>query len=184
MLYVTGGSSGAHALNRLIGNSLPKLLSYWVVIHQTGDTKLTGDYEHLQQIRGELSTDRKERYIIKKFTATDEIGWIYKNADIVVGRAGVNTVLELMATRTKALLFPLAAGQKDEQLKNAKMYAESGLGEYLTHIPQSNEFVSHLKKLSQKAKKSVKLDTIHKEAAAKIADIVIKTYEKKRKEAA
>jgi len=47
-LYITGGSSGSHAINFLVEKSLEKLLEKFTVIHQTGDAKAHADFEKLQ----------------------------------------------------------------------------------------------------------------------------------------
>ena len=36
LLFVTGGSSGARALNELVYHALPELVRHWFVVHQTG----------------------------------------------------------------------------------------------------------------------------------------------------
>jgi UDP-N-acetylglucosamine--N-acetylmuramyl-(pentapeptide) pyrophosphoryl-undecaprenol N-acetylglucosamine transferase len=51
------------------------------------------------------------------------------NADLVVGRAGINTVTELIYLHKPAFLIPLPFSQKNEQLKNALFLKELGLGE-------------------------------------------------------
>ena len=49
LLYITGGSGGAHGINVLIEESLDQLLENYTVIHQTGDAKEFGDYDRLMQ---------------------------------------------------------------------------------------------------------------------------------------
>lgn len=125
IIYITGGSTGAHIINQTVQTILPKLLKKYTVIHQTGATTLTNDYEKLNEFKKNLNPDLEKNYIVKKYVTPEEIGWVYKNADLVVSRAGMNTVLELAALNKKALLIPLEAGQKNEQYENAKLLEET-----------------------------------------------------------
>jgi len=187
IIYITGGSTGAHYINNLVKDSLTHLLKLGVVVHQTGDTTLTNDYGKLQKIRASLTESEKERYIIKKFVPAEELGWLYKNADLVIARSGINTVLELLATKSVALLLPLKVGQKNEQLENAKYFASSGLGEYLENDVTPDLFIAKIKDLlknSIEKKKSAKDIYEHNNAAEAIVNELVSHYEKKRKKTA
>lgn len=131
ILFVMGGSTGAHIINTYVEYTLKSLLSDFTVIHQTGDAQEYQDFNRLSTLRRRLSPRMQKRYLLQKFIMPDEIGWLYENATVILSRAGANTVSELLACRKKALLIPLSHGQHNEQLENAKLYAESGLGEYI-----------------------------------------------------
>lgn len=130
LLYITGGSTGSHAVNGFIAQTIGPLLESYSVIHQTGDSEFK-DFEKLEAIRESLTPDMQKRYVIKKYIYPDEIGWILKNADIIVGRAGINTVNEILTLHKKAVLIPLPHGQKGEQKANAELVEKSGLGYYI-----------------------------------------------------
>lgn len=151
LLYITGGSTGAHAINAITSEMLEVLLQDFSVIHQTGDSQEFLDYDMLSRKKEGLIESLKKRYVIKKFILPSEIGWIYENAEVVFSRAGINTVTELLALNKKALLIPLPYGQKNEQLKNAQMYEQSGLGTYLLQSDATSEkVISSLKDLRDK----------------------------------
>ncbi len=186
IIYITGGSTGAHKINMLVKEALNDLLKDFVVIHQTGDTTLTNDYISLQDLRKSLPEDEKESYILKKFVEPDELAWIYKNADVVVARSGINTTLELITTKSVALLIPLKVGQKDEQLKNAKYYEKTGLGIYHEQEGLTPEkFLSDIARLvkeSSTRKKNAKTQSYPDNPAQQIVNILISIYEAKRGE--
>lgn len=131
VIYVTGGSTGSNTINCLIEDSLENLLSKYIVIHQTGDNKTTNDFERLSKKRECLEEDLKKKYILKKFILPSEIGYIYRISDLVISRAGINTVTEILALGKMALFIPLPHGQKHEQLDNARLVKEIGLGAYI-----------------------------------------------------
>ena len=177
VLYVTGGSAGAHAINTIIEYILPELLRNFVVIHQTGDAREFSDYERLTKLRNSLSGELKSRYLIKKFILPEEIGGVYKQADVVLSRAGANTVSELIALRKRALLIPLPFGQQEEQLENAKYYENTNLGEY---ILQKNVNLNILVKklLSIRELKTPSMPSFKNDGAEKIAREVFTILEK------
>jgi UDP-N-acetylglucosamine--N-acetylmuramyl-(pentapeptide) pyrophosphoryl-undecaprenol N-acetylglucosamine transferase len=130
VLYITGGSAGAHAINDLIGGCVEKLLESFNIIHQTGDAKEFSDFDRLSKIRDGLSDKLKSKYLLRKFLDPGEVFDILKNADLVVGRSGINTVFEIMYFGVPAFLIPLPFGQKNEQLENAEYLKNLGLSEY------------------------------------------------------
>lgn len=186
IIYITGGSTGAHKINMLVKDSLKELLKDFAVIHQTGDTTLTNDYTSLQDLRKSLSEDEKDSYILKKFVEADELAWIYKNASVVVARSGINTTLELIATKSVALLIPLKVGQKDEQLENAKYYEKTGLGIYHEQDALTpDKFVSDVNMLAKESfdrKRDAKTQNYPDNPAQHIVNVLISIYEAKREE--
>lgn len=127
ILYITGGSGGSSAINAMVFDSLEKLLEKFTILHQTGNSKLTQDFEKAKSIQKALDRDKSKNYIVKEFVGHEEIGWVLKNASMVVSRSGINTVIELMALEKISLLIPLPHGQGDEQVKNANLLKSVGL---------------------------------------------------------
>jgi UDP-N-acetylglucosamine--N-acetylmuramyl-(pentapeptide) pyrophosphoryl-undecaprenol N-acetylglucosamine transferase len=129
VLYITGGSSGSHALNLLVEESLSKLLEQFKVIHQTGDAKEFADYKRLEEVKNKLNSNLSKNYHLQKFYTAGEAVNNLQTADLVVGRAGINTITELIYFQKPAFLIPLPFAQREEQLKNALFLKELGLGE-------------------------------------------------------
>lgn len=130
-IYITGGSSGSHALNILIEGCIRGLLKKYNVIHQTGDAKEFNDFDRLKKLRDILPAKIRERYVIKKFIDPSETGLILKGSSMIISRSGMNTITELIYFEKPAVLIPLPFSQRNEQLKNAKFLEKLGLGKVL-----------------------------------------------------
>lgn len=172
LIYITGGSAGAHAINTLIKEILPELVAHYNIIHQTGDAQEFLDFDKLTALRNSLDRNLQRRYQVRKFIDSDEIGWVYKHAEIVISRAGANTVQELIALNKKAILIPLPYGQKSEQLENAKQYKKTGLGTYI----EQNEVQAKtlLDLMNEEEKKKITEVALDKNTAAQnISEILL-----------
>jgi len=167
LIYVTGGGAGAHAINLLVEKSLDKLLEKFSIIHQTGWSEIYRDFERLER-------QKNKRYECKKFLNVKEAALAISNADLVVGRSGINTVTELIYLKKPAFLIPISVGQNNEQLKNAKYIQNLGLGEYKEQYLLTPElFVSTIESMLVKIK-SYKLreELSFEDAAGKIVEVL------------
>jgi UDP-N-acetylglucosamine--N-acetylmuramyl-(pentapeptide) pyrophosphoryl-undecaprenol N-acetylglucosamine transferase len=175
VIYVTGGSQGSHFINLMVSGVLTRLLEKYTVIHQTGASEEFKDYDKLTILKDGLNKN-KENYLLSKFYSEDIVGSILKQADLVVSRAGVNTISELIVLRKPSYLIPLPVSQKDEQHKNAEFLRNLGLGEigdqrsltperFLTEI---NEMMDNLGKYKLKSSK----EHFPKNAADRIVEVI------------
>lgn len=171
-LFVTGGSTGAHPINEIIENGLEEFLNHFVIIHQTGDAQEFKDFERLENRKKSLPENLQKKYALRKFILPEEIGWVYKNADVILARSGINTVTELVTLSKKALLVPLPYGQANEQLENAKYYAKTGLGGYIKQDDATPDMV--LQKLLEIEKNKTSATALPKDntAAQNIINVV------------
>lgn len=128
-IYFTGGKQGAHVINKEVFKILPRLLENFNIIHQCGSTSLFEDMKTALSLKKELKED--VNYLVKDYFFEGEIGSIFKSADFVVSRAGAHTVYELLSLNKPALLIPIPWSSKNEQLHNAQMFKQAGLGEIL-----------------------------------------------------
>lgn len=131
IIYITGGSTGSHFINTLVEGCIRQLLDKFIVIHQTGDAQKHNDFVHLQNQRERLSSELKARYTITKFVEPSQVGFILENCDLVISRAGVNIITELIYFEKPAILIPLPFSQREEQLKNARFFEMHKLGEVI-----------------------------------------------------
>ena len=131
LIYITGGSSGSHFINTLVEGCIRQLLEKFIIIHQTGDAQKYHDFDRLKKLRESLPFELKERYRLTKFVEPENIGLIMQRANLVVSRAGINTVTELIFFKKPSLLIPLPSSQKNDQLKNALYLKSLGLSEVL-----------------------------------------------------
>ena len=122
-LFVTGGSRGSQTINTFVLKALDKLLKKYIVIHQTGFL----DYKKINKLRKSLPKDLKERYEVYPVLDPMDIDGVYKRADIIVARAGANTVSEIIATKRPSVLIPIPWAYGNEQVKNAEFAEKFGL---------------------------------------------------------
>jgi len=130
MVLIMGGSQGSHAINLAVWECLDKLIKFASIIHVTGDNKF-GDFEKSKRL-GELMKLGK-RYQVFKWIGED-YGIYLKKADLVVCRAGINTLSELAYVGKPALVIPIPYIYLDEQNQNARYFEGLGLVKIL---PQS-----------------------------------------------
>jgi len=128
IIYITGGNQGANTINRRLLKILPHVLAKANIIHQTGKSSLTNDYEQALAVKAKLPGKLQKRYVILDNVFASEIGEIFHKADLIVSRAGANTVTEVLALGKLAVLVPLPWSSHHEQLRNAELAAATGLG--------------------------------------------------------
>lgn len=158
-IYVTGGKQGAHLINQAVKEALPQLLSHYNLIHQCGSTSLHQDFRLMSRVRSRLPQRLRQRYLVKEYFFSDEIGAVFSLADLVVSRAGAHVVAELAALGKPALFIPLPWSYQAEQEKNAQILLEVGLADIFpqeklsgaTLINQIGRIVKNLAKYRQGA---------------------------------
>jgi UDP-N-acetylglucosamine--N-acetylmuramyl-(pentapeptide) pyrophosphoryl-undecaprenol N-acetylglucosamine transferase len=131
LIYVTGGSTGAHAINEVFFELIPQLVKEYTIVHQTGKNTQFEDSKKAYELKTELPRDVQKNYIPRPFFLPEEVSFLFQNAALVVSRSGINTVTELMALGTPGLLIPLPFGQLNEQKENAQLFEKTGGGKYL-----------------------------------------------------
>lgn len=153
-IYVTGGNQGSHTINKAVLEIIDSILDKFDLIWQTGDSKEYKDFDNIP---------RRDHLTVRKFIPSTEIGDVFAKSDLVISRAGANTVTELAALGIPSILIPIPWVHDSEQQKNADTLAEFGGSKVLaqdsltpqTLLSEINEIMSNLKKfqdLSEKAK--------------------------------
>lgn len=167
-ILITGGNQGSHTINKTVEESLDKLTKIANIIHVTGDNKFK-DYERLKE-----KGDYGGKYLVKKWIEK-EYGAVLQKADLVISRAGINTLSELAYLGKPALVIPFEPLYKNEQKKNAIFFQDQGLVKVLYQSELSaNSLVENIKlmlknldQLKQKAKNAK--TAIIPEAAKRLA---------------
>jgi len=117
VLLVTGGSQGASAINACVRESLPELLANFRIVHLCG--------------KGNLSGIQQPDYVEFEYLS-DEMPDVLAMADIVISRAGANTLFELLALKKPHLLIPLPLGKsRGDQIQNAASFSNQGFSKVL-----------------------------------------------------
>ena len=127
VILVMGGSLGAAAVNEAVRKILPTLLKDFHVIHLCGKGKLDAS---LSGLSGYVQYE----YI------NEELKDLFALADIVISRAGANSICELLALHKPNLLIPLsAAASRGDQILNALSFEKQGFSLVLEEEAISNE---------------------------------------------
>jgi UDP-N-acetylglucosamine--N-acetylmuramyl-(pentapeptide) pyrophosphoryl-undecaprenol N-acetylglucosamine transferase len=119
MLFVTGGSQGAHALNlRMVeaAAQLGDLKERIQIVHQTGEK----DRDEVDGKYRALGFPAEVHAFIR------EMAQAYLRADLVVCRAGAATLAELTVSRKPAILVPYPHAADNHQELNAKEMVDAG----------------------------------------------------------
>jgi UDP-N-acetylglucosamine--N-acetylmuramyl-(pentapeptide) pyrophosphoryl-undecaprenol N-acetylglucosamine transferase len=178
VIYVTGGNQGAHALNSLVFESLSSLLSEFFVIHQTGNSQVYNDYAVSVKLREKLHPSLAGRYFCFDYVGPAIIGDIYGYADVVVSRAGINTLCELWALRKKGVIFPITHIKHAEQEYNAAYFARSGLGVSLRlEDTSAAQFLAAVHTLLDTPLKETASIHVPSDAASQLAQVVLTAAE-------
>lgn len=115
-LLVTGGSQGARRINESVSAAAPELAAAGVqVLHVVGP-------------KGEAHVERsvgEPPYVVLPYV--DRMDLAYAAADLVVCRAGANTVTEVSAVGLPAVFVPLPIGNGEQDL-NARPVVDAGGG--------------------------------------------------------
>lgn len=188
-LYITGGNQGAHEINKRIFPIIIRLLGDYNVIHQTGNSSVTGDYGKAKVTKQELPGKTKGVYIVQDYFHADQIGEIYSLSDLIISRGGANTTLEFLALGKVAIIIPIPWLNYGEQEKNADYLENIGLGKKLqqnndlTPDVLMNEINSAFDLVNkQKAFNGKSIDEVKKLAQSKVkfdaAEKVVEEIEK------
>lgn len=114
VLLIVGGSSGSRVINDAVRQVLPQLLERFNIIHLCG--------------KGNLDTSLNDRagYTQMEY-ASEELPDIFALADLVISRAGANSICELLALHKPNILIPLsAAASRGDQILNANSFKKQG----------------------------------------------------------
>ncbi len=124
VLLVLGGSQGAHRLNTLLPEAIDLidvLPPGFRVIHQTG----SADEE---AVRAAYRQRGIAAEVAPFFT---DMATVYRQASLVVSRAGATTLAELTALGKPAVLVPFPFAADDHQRKNAEALVAGGAARML-----------------------------------------------------
>jgi len=131
-LFILGGSQGATAINRAMIEALPALEEIkkdLMIIHQTGE----GDYRWVKDAYAEQGFQAAVHPFIT------EMAPCYREAHLVICRAGAATVTELCAWGRGSVLIPYPYAADDHQRKNAEVIVRHGAGRMILNAELSGK---------------------------------------------
>lgn len=167
-LLIFGGSQGAHAINRVVMDSVAALrvrIPGIQLIHQTGER----DYNDAQAAYANLSGS------VEAFRFIDDMPGRFAQADLLICRSGASTVAEVTAAGKPAVFVPFPRAADDHQKRNAEALECAGAAVMLEESKLSRESLvqavsslfsepSRLERMGQAARK-----LSHPDAARDIA---------------
>ena len=121
-IFIWGGSLGARVINEHVVEILPDLLRHHQVIHQTGEKNIE-DVKHKAGVLG-IKAGR-EGYHAVPFIG-EELKDILALADIVISRAGSNSISEIAANKKPAIIIPIENSANGHQKTNAYAVGQAG----------------------------------------------------------
>ncbi|MFC7394169.1 undecaprenyldiphospho-muramoylpentapeptide beta-N-acetylglucosaminyltransferase [Scopulibacillus cellulosilyticus] len=118
VLLIMGGSQGAERINEIVRTCLNKLLKDFFIVHICGKGKVDSSIQ--------LKGYQQFEYV------NEELADLMAMADMVVSRAGSNSIFECLALQKPMLLIPLSNGaSRGDQILNAQSFMNSGYAEIL-----------------------------------------------------
>lgn len=157
-----GGSLGAKAINKTVLEALSELTKTYNIIHIVG--------------KGNLSNTKKDGYFEVEFV--NNIEHYFALCDIVVSRAGSNSINEFLSLNKPMLLIPLPKDQsRGDQILNAYEFKKNNLAVVLEQqYLNKNSLIENINNLNKNKNKYVTLmkNKTEKNAVQEIYNLILK----------
>lgn len=147
-ILILGGSQGAAKINEIVLSALPDLVSLVNIIHQTGPK----NFKNVQEISQVVLTKNPHATRYHPINYLDEVSYQRAAgvANIVVSRAGSNSIAEIGIWKKPAILIPIPESVSHDQRTNAYAYAQTGAATVLEEENLTPHlFVSEIKRIIQ-----------------------------------
>lgn len=123
-ILIFGGSQGSLKINETVLSALPDFVSFANVIHQTGQAH----FKEVEAVaRVVLAKDTHvNRYHPIGYLSVVSLQRAAGVADLIVSRAGANSIAEIALWKKPAILIPIPESVSHDQRTNAYAYARTG----------------------------------------------------------
>ena len=119
VILMMGGSQGSKKLNTYLRDGLESILKNYNVVHICGKGNLENELEN--------TSGYKQFEYVK-----DELPHIFAMADMVISRAGANSIYEILALKKPNLLIPLSKNvSRGDQILNANSFSKQGFSKVI-----------------------------------------------------
>ncbi len=124
LVFLFGGSQGARVLNQAMIAALPRLKASGRplrILHQTGKADLAevrAGYAREEAAGGGIEAEA--------LPFIEDMAGAYREARVVVSRAGASAVSEIAAARRASILAPIPGSSGEHQLRNAQLLERAG----------------------------------------------------------
>lgn len=179
VMLIFAGSQGATAINEVVFAGLDIILKNYNVIHHTGK----GDIEQARVMAHNLPASLRDCYRPFDFLSTELADALFY-ADIVIGRAGANSIAEIAAHSKPAILIPSPYAANDHQQRNAELLERMGAARVIQQQDLSPiRLISEIDKiLANPEVKKYLQSSIHElwiaDSASRIAHIILQSNQK------
>ena len=164
-LLVLGGSLGAQWINETLEKECNDICDKFDVFLVSGKRK---------QILCSASNFEQTELL-----PANELSKKLRESDIVVSRAGANSLFEIIAAKKPSVIIPLPSAARDHQRQNAHWFEEKGLCRVLEQDSKKT-LLNTLLEAQNDAVMTKKLQkSMIKNAASEIAEIITNTLKKK-----
>jgi UDP-N-acetylglucosamine--N-acetylmuramyl-(pentapeptide) pyrophosphoryl-undecaprenol N-acetylglucosamine transferase len=144
-VFVLGGSTGAKNINDTVLDSLPDLVKFCQIIHQTGKKNIDVVKETSQVVLS--NSQYKNRYKPFDYLNVLAMRMAAGASDLVVSRAG-STIFEIASWAKASIIIPIPEITSHDQRSNAFEYARSGAAEVIEEVNLSpHVFSSEIERL-------------------------------------
>ncbi|MDZ5711924.1 undecaprenyldiphospho-muramoylpentapeptide beta-N-acetylglucosaminyltransferase [Jeotgalibacillus haloalkalitolerans] len=112
VILIMGGSLGAKGINETVRDALPDLIEHYSIIHLCG--------------KGNVIKNDHPDYIQYEFVS-NELPDLIAASDLVISRAGSNSIFEFLALKKPMILIPLSKeASRGDQILNANSFVQQG----------------------------------------------------------
>ena len=119
VLLIMGGSIGSRFINNAVWESLDTLLEKFQIVHLVGKGNINND------LIGKAGYQQYE-------FISEQLNDIFAMTDIMISRAGANSISEILALKIPNILIPLSAkASRGDQILNAESYEKQGFSTVL-----------------------------------------------------
>jgi UDP-N-acetylglucosamine--N-acetylmuramyl-(pentapeptide) pyrophosphoryl-undecaprenol N-acetylglucosamine transferase len=123
-IFILGGSSGSQRINETVLSSLPDLVSFANVIHQTGKANIAGVESTARAVLDK--NPLAARYHPVAYLSAEAMREAASAADIILSRAGATAIAEISLWKKPSILIPIPEDVSHDQRTNAYAYAKTG----------------------------------------------------------
>ncbi len=129
VILIMGGSIGSKFINNAVWDSLNSLLDKFQIVHLVGKGNINNDLTS------------KEGYQQYEFI-NEQLNDIFAITDLMISRAGANSISEILALKIPNILIPLsAAASRGDQILNAASYEKQGFSTVLQEEELTGELL-------------------------------------------
>lgn len=123
IILILGGSQGASAINDIVLDALPDLVSNYQIVHQTGKDKF-------EEVKSRAESMLKDSSYASRYKPLPHLNDLAMRmgagaANLVISRAG-STIFEIALWGIPSIIVPIPESISHDQKTNAFAYAKSG----------------------------------------------------------